>query len=200
MNIVFHNQVNTAQGGFLSRSRACLILHGICYAVKCSTSRRIKRIFVPAGGALSYYNLGGETMAEGKENLIPMNERTEEEQREIARKGGIESGKARRRKRTMKEAAQIILNAPASPEQAELLKKYGIAEQDCTNLMVLIAKFVLMATEGNVKAGEFVRDVMGENPKYKIYEKRLEYLIKDKEAPGKLVAEWIEAVMSTESE
>ena len=65
-------------------------------------------------------------MAAGKENLIPMNERTEDEQREIARKGGIESGKARRRKRTMKEAAQIVLNAPVSAEKAELLKKYGI--------------------------------------------------------------------------
>lgn len=73
-------------------------------------------------------------MAAGKDNLIPMNERTEDEQREIARKGGIESGKARRRKRTMKEAAQIILKAPVNDEQAELLKKYGIAEQDCTNL------------------------------------------------------------------
>lgn len=42
-------------------------------------------------------------------NLIPMNERTKEEQREIARKGGRESGKVRRRKRTMKDAAHLIL-------------------------------------------------------------------------------------------
>ena len=40
-----------------------------------------------------------------EENLIPFNERTESEQRQIAQKGGIASGAARRRKRSMKEAA-----------------------------------------------------------------------------------------------
>ena len=133
-------------------------------------------------------------MAAGKENLIPMNERTKDEQREIAKKGGIESGKVRRRKRTMKEAAQIILKAPANAEQAELLKKYGIAEQDCTNLMLIMAKAVQMAADGNLKAAEFVRDVLGENPQYKIYEKRLEYLIADKEAAHALTDEWIAAI------
>ena len=133
-------------------------------------------------------------MAAGKENLIPMNERTEDEQREIARKGGIESGKARRRKRTMKEAAQIVLNAPVSAEKAELLKKYGIAEQDCTNLMLIMVKAVQMATDGNLKAAEFVRDILGENPQYKIYEKRLEYLIAEKEAVHTLTDEWVAAI------
>lgn len=133
-------------------------------------------------------------MAAGKDNLIPMSERTKDEQREIAQKGGVESGKARRRKRTMKEAAQIILKAPASAEQAELLKKYGIAEQDCTNLMVIMARAVQMAADGNLKAAEFVRDVLGENPQYKIYEKRLEYLIADKEANHVIIDEWVSAI------
>ena len=89
-------------------------------------------------------------MTKGKDNLIPMNERTKDEQREIAQKGGIASGKARRHKRTMKEAAQIILKAPANAEQTELLRKYGIAEKDCTNLMVIMAKAVKMASDGNL--------------------------------------------------
>ena len=38
----------------------------------------------------------------GQENLIPFTERTEEEQREIARQGGIRSGEVRREKATMK--------------------------------------------------------------------------------------------------
>ena len=39
-------------------------------------------------------------------NLIPLNQRTKEEQREIQRKGGIASGKARRAQsvRTFKQA------------------------------------------------------------------------------------------------
>ena len=133
-------------------------------------------------------------MATGKDNLIPMNERTADEQREIARKGGIESGKSRRRKRTMKEAAQIILKAPVSAEKAEILKKYDIAEQDCTNIMLIMAKAIQMASEGNLKAAEFVRDTLGENPQYKIYEKRLEYLIADKEANHAVIDEWVSAI------
>lgn len=46
----------------------------------------------------------------GKDNLIPMNRKTKEEQRKIARKGGIESGKTRRRKRDMKKLITDILN------------------------------------------------------------------------------------------
>ena len=42
-------------------------------------------------------------MAKGEENLIPFTERTEEEQREIAKMGGIASGKARKEKATMKK-------------------------------------------------------------------------------------------------
>ncbi len=139
-------------------------------------------------------------MGTGKENLVPFSERTEDEQREIAKKGGVASGKARRRKRTMKEAAELILKAPANDEQTELLKKYGIPEQDCTNLLVIMAKAVQMASEGNLKAAEFIRDTLGENPQYKIHEKRLEYLIADKQAPHTLADDWVEAILKTSEE
>lgn len=49
-------------------------------------------------------------MATGQENLIPFNERTEEEQREIARQGGIASGKARQEKATMRKTLEMLLN------------------------------------------------------------------------------------------
>lgn len=127
-------------------------------------------------------------------NLIPMNERTKDEQREIASKGGKASGKARRRKRTMKDAAQLILQLPVRAEQAALLQKYGIPENDCTNLMLIMAKAVQMAADGDLKAAEFIRDTLGENPQYKIYEKRLEYLIADKEAAHTLADEWVASI------
>ena len=138
-------------------------------------------------------------MESGKNNLIPFDKRTEDEQRKIAQKGGSASGKARRRKKTMKEAAQIILRAPATAEQAELLKKYGIEEEDCTNLMVIMGRAVQMAADGNLKAAEFVRDTLGENPKYSIYEKRLEYLAADKEAATILVSDWIASIPDTQT-
>ena len=45
-----------------------------------------------------------------EQNLIPFTERTEEEQRELARKGGIASGIARREKATMLQTLEQILN------------------------------------------------------------------------------------------
>ena len=46
----------------------------------------------------------------GQENLIPFNERTVEEQREIARQGGIASGEARREKATFKKTLEMLLD------------------------------------------------------------------------------------------
>ena len=80
------------------------------------------------------------------------------------------------------------------PDILALLQKYGIAESDCTNLMLLIVKTVQMAADGNLKAVEFIRDTLGENPQYKIYEKRLEYLIADKEAAHTLADEWVASI------
>lgn len=44
------------------------------------------------------------------ENLIPVTERTKEEAREISRKGGIASGKARREKADLKKKVNEILS------------------------------------------------------------------------------------------
>ena len=49
-----------------------------------------------------------------EENLIPMDERTENEQREIARKGGKKSGEARRRKKDMKAKMKLLLSLQPS--------------------------------------------------------------------------------------
>lgn len=49
-------------------------------------------------------------MANGRDNLIPQNRRTKEEQREIAKMGGKASGRARKEKASMRKAAQMILD------------------------------------------------------------------------------------------
>lgn len=46
-------------------------------------------------------------MKETNKNLIPLNLRSPEERREIARKGGIKSGESRRRKREEIEAVKL---------------------------------------------------------------------------------------------
>ena len=46
----------------------------------------------------------------GQENLIPMSERTKEEQKKIAKMGGIRSGEVRREKATMKATLEMLLD------------------------------------------------------------------------------------------
>lgn len=129
------------------------------------------------------------------DNLIPLSNRTKEEQRSIAQKGGIASGKARRRKRTMKEAAQLVLGLPVTGKQDTLLAKYGIDEKDRTNMLLLMIKAVQMATNGDLKAAEFVRDTLGENPRYSIYEKKIQLMLDDKQSTNELVDDWVKAVI-----
>lgn len=46
-----------------------------------------------------------------EDNLVSLADRTTEEQREIARMGGIASGKARQEKATMKKTLEMLLNS-----------------------------------------------------------------------------------------
>lgn len=45
----------------------------------------------------------------GHDNLIPLNERTKDEQRKIQKKGGIASGKARRKKANLRRTMEQLL-------------------------------------------------------------------------------------------
>jgi hypothetical protein len=97
---------------------------------------------VPPAGFFIYSN-GAEEMANEK-NLIPMNERTEEEQREIARKGGIASGASRRAYRSLKQAAKAFFK-----------------ENDDAAMRMIQALYE-EAEKGNVKAIDKLQDLIGE--------------------------------------
>ena len=60
-----------------------------------------------------------------EKNLIPFNQRTESEAREYGRAGGIASGASRRRKRSLKEAADIYLS-PVSYTHLTLPTKHAV--------------------------------------------------------------------------
>lgn len=49
----------------------------------------------------------------GQENLIPMNERSEDEVRELGQKGGIRSGEVRRERAMMKQELEAMLKQTA---------------------------------------------------------------------------------------
>ena len=61
---------------------------------------------------------------DGIENLIPMTELTVDEQREMARKGGVASGKARREKRDRKQIASEVLDLTVSGAGIDKIKKF----------------------------------------------------------------------------
>ena len=86
----------------------------------------------------------------GQNNLIPQSERTKEEQREIARMGGIASGEARRKKKTLREAAEAIFSANLTDEEIEKYRAKGYEVE--TLLDAVIVGQVQSALKGNSQA------------------------------------------------
>lgn len=105
--------------------------------------------------------------------------RSESEERELRKKGGVNSGKTKRRKRTMKSAAKLLLNMPiAQKSVAESLKALGFDEEDLTNRMAMIVSMWKEAEGGNVSAAAWIRSTAGQHaPDIRLREE-FEYRIK----------------------
>jgi PBSX family phage terminase large subunit len=80
--------------------------------------------------------------------------RTGEEQARIAKKGGIASGQARRRKKTLSELAKMIAENPAPTAAKKELTKMGIADEDANNMAVVANSLYKKAADGNIQAIE----------------------------------------------
>lgn len=101
-----------------------------------------------------------------KENLIPFNERTESEQREIAKQGGITSGRARRRRRSMKEAADYYLSLPETDRRTvNRLLRDAIDPEDIDNQMAVVAGIAAQAKRGDARAASVLLKMLGEVPR-----------------------------------
>ena len=98
-----------------------------------------------------------------EKNLVPISERTTSEQREIQKKGGIASGAARRRKRSLKEAADLYLSLPVTDRRRanKLLRRQGDPE-DFDNQMAMIAGLTDAATDGDARAAAVLVKLLGE--------------------------------------
>ena len=96
-----------------------------------------------------------------EKNLVPFDERTESEQREIASAGGKASGKARRRKKSMKQKMQLLLSLPAADNDQTELSAMGVDPDDMDNEMVLVKALFIAAAEGDTKAFDRIQDVLG---------------------------------------
>lgn len=99
-----------------------------------------------------------------QQNLIPMDQRTESEARELGKLGGKASGAARRRRRAMKEAADLYLSLPVADRRRwNALARKGIDPEDIDNQMAMIAGLTDAAAEGDARAGRLILDILGED-------------------------------------
>lgn len=105
-----------------------------------------------------------------KENLIDPKDRTSEELREMTRKGGIKSGEVRRRKKTMREALEMLLYKTELPEQMkERLRQEGIiADDDMNHQMLITRSLIAKAEAGDVQAYNAICGMIGEKPAEKV--------------------------------
>lgn len=98
-----------------------------------------------------------------EKNLVPQTERSPSEAREMGRKGGIVSGAARRRKKSLKQKMQLLLSLPAAGNDQAELAAMGVEPGDMDNEMVLIKALFLAAAEGDTKAFDRIQDVLGKS-------------------------------------
>lgn len=99
----------------------------------------------------------------GHENLIPMSQRTKDEQREITSKGGVASGKSRRRKRDLKQKMKLLLSLPASDDDRADLEDMGVDPEDMDNEMVLVKALFARAAGGDTRAFDRIMDILGKS-------------------------------------
>lgn len=99
-----------------------------------------------------------------EKNLIPFDQRTEEEQRDIRSAGGKASGVSRRRKRSLKEAADLYLSLPVSDRKMwNKISRRGVDPDDIDNQMAMIIGLTMAATAGDARAAKVIVDLLGED-------------------------------------
>lgn len=97
----------------------------------------------------------------GQENLKFI--KSTEEAREKGRAGGIASGKARRRKRAMREAADLFLSLPVTDRRKlKKLKAKELDENDIDQQMAMIAGLVEAAQNGDAACANVIVKLLGE--------------------------------------
>lgn len=88
-------------------------------------------------------------MAKREDNLIPMNKRTPEERREIAKKGAEATNKLLKERKTLREELLLLLS------QGNVQERISVAVID-------------KCLAGDIRAFETLRDTIGEKPKEEI--------------------------------
>lgn len=100
------------------------------------------------------------------QNLRPFNTRTESEQREIARMGGLASAASKQRQAAFRDVVATVLDLKATLTDSErsYYERLGLDADDITVRMKMVLKMVSAAMNGDVRAFTCLRDTVGEKP------------------------------------
>ena len=96
---------------------------------------------------------------DGTKNLKPV--KTKEEARKRGAAGGRKSGEVRRKRKSMKEALELIMEMQATDANKKKLARKGIDVD--TNEDVMAAAMTLAAMAGDTRAYAAIASVRGEN-------------------------------------
>ena len=97
-----------------------------------------------------------------EKNLVPFGSgQSREKARENGAKGGVASGISKRRKKSLREAAEIYLSLPVSDRRAwNKLAKDGVCPEDVDNQMAIIAGLSWKAAKGDAKAAKVLFELL----------------------------------------
>ena len=121
-----------------------------------------------------------------EQNLIPFtSNQSREEAKKNGAKGGRKSGEVRRKRKAMKEQAELLLSLPFKltdrngNELKEVLEKLGIDEENIDNQMAMIVslwKTALGNGRNQVTAVQELRDIIGEKAEKEATVQRIEII------------------------
>jgi hypothetical protein len=107
---------------------------------------------------------GGGGMA-NEQNLIPFDERSKSEARELGAKGGKASGEARRLKKTCRDFFMQLREMPVNDEKLiAAMKRAGFTNNDdLTYGAAMAMQTMIKAMKGNSQMMRLAYEMMGEN-------------------------------------
>lgn len=97
------------------------------------------------------------------ENLTPFNQMSEEQAKAIQSKGGKASQEKQRKRKLMREQAELLLSLPLKDKAAKKkLEQMGVDAENQDNQMLIILQLWKRAAAGDLEATKLFIELMGE--------------------------------------
>lgn len=112
-----------------------------------------------------------------EKNLVPANQRSKSEARENGRKGGLNSGKSRRRRKALRTMLKEAVSLPLSdlPEdlKAGIMKAAQIKDDSLLVSDAVLGSLIRTACKGNSQMMRLLLDTLGESADIRMKEREI---------------------------